>query len=72
MKKLGGTIKNWRIAEGLAYGDVHGSPEFSNGEAIHTSEIQQILIITRNSIYSLDPREQQGSDLKRFVGTGVS
>lgn len=68
MKQMGGNIKNWRIVEGQVYGDIHGDPRWSDGEAIHSSLITSIIVETNNTFYILDPEEQQDSDLKRFVG----
>ena len=56
-----GIIKNWIIrgsqVHGQIYDDEHWKKEWEikDGEAIHTSLIEEITVKTRNTIYKLDP-----------------
>lgn len=61
-------MKNWRIVGEHVYGDIFGDPRFNDGDAIHSSVISKITVETKNTIYELDPTEQQNSELKRYVG----
>lgn len=58
MKKLrlGGKVKNWRIINGMIFGELHGDDLHGQySESFRSSFVKKITVETHNSIYALDP-----------------
>ena len=53
-----GTLKNWQMEDdgsGCIVGEIYDDKRWPDGTVIHTTPAESITVVTKNSIYTLDP-----------------
>ena len=53
-----GVLKNWQFDEGGSgniVGEIYNDSRWPDGTVIHTTPATKITVVTKNSIYTLDP-----------------